>query len=235
MDKRELTGHNGSKKPKTPAWRRYARSAGRLWKFIVGGSGLVALVSVYVAAAAAGHWFPFESSPSPTSISPSPTSITSVPTRTSVGPTPSTGSTPPTQAARKFLVGVSVASGDMPQIGLVIIGGQSYKQSLYYDNSVRVQTSYNTHFSLTENWKMFVAWVGEQPASADPLGCTRDAGSTYEILVDQSLTLEGVVPCGRTKEVSVSVAGAHDLDLVFNTHPFYIATGNFAWANAQLK
>lgn len=82
---------------------------------------------------------------------------------------------------------------------------------------------------------MFVAWVGIQPDPADPFGCGRDTGSTYEILVDQSRTSEGVVPCGHTEEVSVSVAGAHDLDLVFNTHPYYIATGEFAWANAQLK
>jgi hypothetical protein len=128
-----------------------------------------------------------------------------------------------------------VASGDPPQKGLGIIGGQSFPKSLYYDNRARVQTSYNTHFSLTGNWEVFVASVGEQPDPTDPLGCTRDAGSTYEVSVDQVRVAEGEVPCGQTKKISVSVAGAHDLDLVFNTHPFYIATGDFAWANAQLK
>jgi hypothetical protein len=58
MDKQKLTERNSSKKLNAPAWRRYARSTGRLWTFIVGG-GLVALVGVYVAAAAVGHWFPF--------------------------------------------------------------------------------------------------------------------------------------------------------------------------------
>jgi hypothetical protein len=130
---------------------------------------------------------------------------------------------------------VTSVSGDTPQKGLVIIGGQSYKQSLSYDNHARVQTGYNTHFSLTGNWEVFVAWVGEQPNATDPFGCNRDVGSTYEVSVDQVQVAEGEVPCGQTQKISVSVAGAHDLDLVFNTHPFYIATGDFAWANAQLK
>lgn len=142
---------------------------------------------------------------------------------------------PPSRSAPEFLVGLPVASGDMPQKGLVTIGGQSFSKSLYYDNSTRVQTSYSTVFNLTGHWRKFVAWVGIQPDPADIMGsCTRDAGSTYQVLVDQNRVAQGVVTC-EPQKVSVSVAGAHELDLVFDTHPFYIATGEFAWANAKLQ
>jgi hypothetical protein len=160
--------------------------------------------------------------------------ITPPPAPTVTVPGSAQSSSPP-----EFLMSLPVASGDTPQKGLLIIGGQSFPKSLYYDNSARVQSSYNTHFSLTGNWKVFVASVGIQPDPADHLSpdgsCSRDAGSTYEVSVDQVQVAEGEVPCGQTQKISVSVAGAHDLDLVFNTHPFWIATGDFVWANAQLK
>ena len=77
----ESSGHNGSKEDKVPPRVRYVRSAGKIWKFIVGGSGLIAVVGVYIAAAAPGHWFPFEPhpSPGPTASSPSSTPSTSSP------------------------------------------------------------------------------------------------------------------------------------------------------------
>jgi hypothetical protein len=141
----------------------------------------------------------------------------------------------PSWSAPKFLMSLPVASGDMPQKGLVTIGGQSFSKSLYYDNSTRVQTGYNTDFNLAGHWKRFVAWVGIQPDPSDFMGsCTRDAGSTYQVLVNQNRVKQGTVSC-EPEKISVSVAGAHELDLIFNTHPFYIATGEFAWANAKLQ
>lgn len=72
----KVSGHNESKDPKR---QRYGHPIARIWTFIVGTGGLAALIGVYVAAAAAGHWFPFEShptipptSPAPKSSSPSP-------------------------------------------------------------------------------------------------------------------------------------------------------------------
>lgn len=122
----------------------------------------------------------------------------------------------------------------MPQKGLVNIGGRTFSRSLYYTNVVKIPPSYSTHFDLTGHRKAFIAWVGIQPDPTDPEGCSRDTGSTFEVLVDQIRVRDGVVPCGDTQKIDVSVVGAHDLNLVFNLN-IVGATGDFAWANAQLR
>lgn len=148
-------------------------------------------------------------------------------------PSPSAASRP-SQSARKFLMSLPVASGDIPQQGLVNIGGRSFPHSLYYTNVVKIPPTYSSHFSLTGNWKVFVAWVGIQPDPTDPEGCSRDSGSTFEVLVDRTRVKYGQVPCGYTQKISVKVSGAHDLNLVFNLN-IVGATGDFAWADAQLR
>jgi hypothetical protein len=76
----------GSRATKASIWQRLSTAL-----FGTGGIavGVAALISVYVAAAAAGHWFPFEPHPSPTS---SPTA----PITTTPATTPGTTSTPVT-------------------------------------------------------------------------------------------------------------------------------------------
>ena len=193
------------------------------WKAFVG----IAIFSCFVVALVAL----VHGNGPPSSLKPPPTPFSSTTSRgTSAG-------SPPSRSAPEFLTSLPVASGDMPQIGLVNIGGQSFPHSLYYTNTVKIPPTYSTHFSLTGTWKVFVAWVGIQPDPTDQLvpngSCTRDAGSTFEVLVNQNRVQEGEVPCGRTQRISVSVAGAHDLNLVFNLN-IVGATGDFAWANATL-
>lgn len=150
------------------------------------------------------------------------------------GPPPSSPNRAVALSGPRFLTSLPVASGDIPQRGLVNIGGRSFPHSLYYTNTVRIPPTYNTHFSLAGKWKTFVAWVGIQPDPTDPEGCGRDSGSTFEVLVDQTRVQEGEVPCGYTQKVSAKVAGAHDLNLVFNLN-IVGATGDFAWADARLS
>ena len=65
----ESPGHNGPKGTEGSRW-------GRLIALVFGtgglAAGLAALIGVYVAAAAAGHWFPFEPSPSSSSTTSAP-------------------------------------------------------------------------------------------------------------------------------------------------------------------
>lgn len=197
------------------------------------------LAGVGAAAVAAAFVAPRINPSTPPSSPPSTqlTSTSATSPGTSVSPKNSALSTPASNSP-KFLADLPIASGDMPQTGLVNIGGQSFPESLYYNNIVRIPPNYSTHFALTRHWTIFIASVGIQPDPTDQLApngsCTRDAGSTFEVLVDQTRVLEGDVPCGRTQKISVSVAGAHDLNLVFNLN-IVGATGDFTWANAHLK